>query len=87
MPEIEELCCALGGEPAVHGQYVPFSTLAPPWSSLSLTSFQKTIRACPSFWVRVTSTSPSFSSSSIACGASFQLSLRVRTERPLPFRV
>ena len=59
MPEIEELCGALGGEPAVHERYVPFSTLDPPWSSLSLTSFQNTIRICPSFCVRITSTSPS----------------------------
>ena len=66
--------------------YAPLSTL-PPASSVGLSSFQNTILIWPSFNVLVTYTSPSFSSSSIACGASFQLSLSVRTERPPPFRV
>ncbi len=37
--------------------------------------------------VRVTRTCPSFSRSSMAVGASFQDSLRRRTERPEPLRV
>jgi hypothetical protein len=66
---------------------VPWSTRFPPASSVGLTSFQKTIRNCPSFCVRVTNTSPSFSSSSIAAGASFHDSLSTRTDSPLPFFV
>jgi hypothetical protein len=49
-----------------NGQSPPFSTASPPFSSVGLISFQKTILSCPSFTVRVTSTSPSFSNSSIA---------------------
>jgi hypothetical protein len=65
----------------------PCSTCAPPLSSSGLTSFQNTIRIWPSLAVRVIKTSPSFSISSMAAGASFQESLRVRTEIPPPLRV
>jgi hypothetical protein len=65
----------------------PFSTCIPPASSVGFISFQNTIRSCPSLTVRVTSTSPSFSNSSTAAGASFHDSLSARTDIPLPFRV
>jgi hypothetical protein len=77
--------------PSSHTQgvkrHAPVSTLTPPSSSFGLTSFQNTIRNCPSFNVRVTSTSPSASSSSIACGASFHDSFNARTDMPPPLRV
>jgi len=70
-----------------NGRFIPFSTCIPPSSSVGLISFQNTILNCPSFAVRVTKTSPSFSSSSMACGASFHDSFKGRTEIPPPFRV
>lgn len=70
-----------------YSQNIPASTGFPPLSSSGLTSFQKTRRIWLSLAVRVTRTSPSFSSSSIACGASFHDSLRLRTDNPPPCRV
>jgi hypothetical protein len=65
----------------------PFSTIIPPFSSLPFRSFQNTILNCPSLAVRVTSTSPSLSNSSMACGASFHDSFNARTGIPPPLCV
>ena len=69
------------------GYHRPFSTSMPPLSSLAFISFQNTILNWPSFAVLVTNTSPSFSSSSMAWGASFHDSFKARTGMPPPFRV
>jgi hypothetical protein len=65
-PSVQYLGAGRKGREKRKWIYGPLSTGIPPSSSVGLISFQNTIRNCPSFIVRVTSTSPSASSSSMA---------------------